>query len=208
MGKSDYIFSFENKYNSEFNITVPDMEHMFQKLNILSRPSLKILCFLGRRYREEYHTREIVRQLKISLGSASRSLNLLEKEELIKKEEKGKLSMYKANMENPILHELKIVFTLIEIEDIIKDIKNISSQIILFGSCSTGEDTQESDIDLFILSDANKKVNKIINIHQNEIERKISPVIFNDMELRTLKQKDKPFYSTIKKGRILYETSV
>lgn len=177
-------------------------------MNILSKPSLKILCFLGRRYREEYHTRELVRQLKIGLGSASRYLKILEQEKLVLKEEKGKLSIYKANMENPLLRELKVVFTLMEIDEMIKDIKADSNQIILFGSCADGEDTQESDIDLFILSDEGKKVNKIIGSHQNEIQRKISPIIFNDMELRTLKQKDKSFYSRIKKGRILHEISI
>lgn len=177
-------------------------------MNILSKPSLKILCFLGRRYRGEYHTRELVRQLKIGLGSASRYLKILEKEKLVIKEEKGKLSIYKANMENSLLRELKVVFTLLEIDELIKDLKNVSSQIILFGSCAKGEDSEESDIDLFVLSNKGKLVNKIISSHQNRIERKISPVIVNDMELRTLKQKDKPFYSQIKKGRILYEVSI
>ncbi len=177
-------------------------------MNIFSKPSLKILCFLGRRYREEYHTREIVRKVDISLGSASRSLNLLENEELVNKEEKGKLSRYKANMENPILRELKILFTLMEIEELITDMRLMSNQIILYGSCATGEDTQDSDIDLFIKSNNSKKVNKSINNHQKHINRTVSVVVFNDMELRTLKEKDMPFYSRIKKGRLLYEVSV
>jgi len=177
-------------------------------MNILSKPSLKIICFLGRRYREEYHTRELVRQLKIGLGSASRYLKILEKEGLVIKEEKGKLGIYKANMENLLLKELKVVFTLLEIDEMIKDLKSVSNQIILFGSCADGEDTEESDIDLFVLSDKGKSVNKIISNHQNKIERKISPVIVNYMELRTLKQKYRPFYSRIKKGRVLHEISI
>ncbi len=62
---------------------------MFQNMNIFSKTSLKMICFLGRRYREEYHTRELVRRLEIGLGSASRYLRILEKEELVIKEEKG-----------------------------------------------------------------------------------------------------------------------
>lgn len=181
---------------------------MFHILNIFSKTSLKIICFLGRRYTEEYHTRELVRQLKIGLGSASRYLSILEKQELITKEEKGKLSIYRANMENPLLKELKVVFTLMEIDEMIKDIRKVSSQIILFGSCFEGEDSEKSDIDLFILSDKAKQVNKTIEQYQNKTKRKISPVIVNDTELRTLKQKDKPFYSRIRKGRILYEISI
>ncbi len=181
---------------------------MFQLMNIFSKPSLKIICFLGRRYREEYHTRELVRRLEIGLGSASRYLRILEEGELVIKEEKGKLNIYRANMESPLLKELKVVFTLMEIDEMIKDLRNVSAQIILFGSCANGEDTPESDIDLFILSDKGKLASKTIEAYQNKIKRKISPVIVNDRELRTLRQKDKPFYSRIKKGRILHEVSI
>lgn len=177
-------------------------------MNIFSKSSLKILCFLGRRYREGYHTRGLVRRLEIGLGSASRYLGILEKEELVIKEAKGKLSIYKANMENPLLKELKVVFTIMEIDEMIKDLRKVSSQLILFGSCAHGEDSEESDIDLFILSNKGKQINKTIEGYQNKIKRKISPIIVNDTELRTLKQKDKPFYSRIKKGRILHEISI
>ena len=84
----------------------------------------------------------------------------------------------------------------------------ISNQIILYGSCATGEDTQDSDIDIFVHSNNSKKVNKSINNHQTHIDRKVSLVVFSDMELQKLKHKDKPFYSRIKKGRLLYEVSV
>jgi len=140
-----------------------------------------------------------MKKLKIGLGSANRYLKILEKEGLVIKEEKGKLGIYKANMENLLLKELKVVFTLLEIDEMIKGIKSVSNQIILFGSCADGKYTEEGDIDLFVLSDKGKSVNRIISNHQNKIERKTSPVIVNYMELRTLKQKDKPFYSRIKK---------
>ncbi|BDZ70608.1 hypothetical protein GCM10025861_11250 [Methanobacterium petrolearium] len=142
------------------------------------------------------------------MGSASRYLKILEKEELVLKEEKGKLTIYKANMESPLLKELKIIFTMMEIDEMIKDLKNISSRIILFGSCAEGEDHNQSDIDLLILSDKEKEVNRVLDQHQNMIQRKISPVILNDTGFRELSHRDKPFYLRIKKGRILYEIPV
>lgn len=181
---------------------------MFEKMNIFARPSLKILCFLGRRYDEVYYTRELVRILKIGLGSASKYLRILEENELILKEKRGKLSLYRANMENPLYKEIKVIFTLMEIEDMIKDLRRLSIQMILFGSCADGEDTEKSDIDIFILSEKGKQVNKVINQHQDSIGRKLSPVIFDQTELRILRGEDKPFYSRIKKGRLLHELSV
>jgi predicted nucleotidyltransferase len=37
-----------------------------------------------------------------------------------------------------------------EINTLIQRLKETSSRIILFGSCATGEDTADSDIDIFI----------------------------------------------------------
>jgi len=181
---------------------------MFEKMNIFNGPSLRILRFLGRKYREDYHTRELVRKLGISLGTASKCLKTLEQEDLLIKKERGRLSIYQANMENPILRELKLLFTIIDLEDLINDIKNKSDRIILFGSCATGEDTSESDIDLFILTDKARSINKIIDIHQKEISRHISPVIVTNKEFRELRDEDRAFYSQIMKGRSLYEVSV
>lgn len=181
---------------------------MFEKVNIFSGPSLRILRFLGRRYREDYHTRELVRRLGISLGTASKCLKTLEEEELLIKTEKGRLSIYQANMENPVLCELKILFTLLDIEGMVKDLKKESEQIILFGSCATGEDTEESDIDIFILTDTPKSANKITSQYQKEISRRISPVIVTANEFRELKKEDRPFYSQIMKGRSLHEVPI
>ena len=181
---------------------------MFEKMNIFSKPSIKILHFLGRRYRERYHTREIVRKLGIGLGSASEYLRMLEKEGLVVKEEKGRLNIYRANMENPLLRELKLVFTLLEIDRMIKDLREVSQQIILFGSCADGEDTRKSDIDIFILAKDKKLANKVIDRHQRKIPRKISPIIVDSEEFRILREEDKPLYSRIKKGRSLYEIPI
>ena len=157
---------------------------------------------------EKYHTREIVRQLNLSLGTASKNLRILEEEELIIKENLGRLTIYQANMENPLLKELKIVFTLMEIDGLIKELKEFSSKIILFGSCATGEDRQESDIDLVVLTGDIRHANKLVEKHQMDISRKISPIIMEEVEFRHLKKEDKPFYSRVMKGRTLYEISV
>lgn len=179
---------------------------MFGKMNILSKHSMEILCFLGRNYREKYHTRELVRRLGMGLGTASKCLRILEKEELLIKENLGRLTLYQANMENPLLKELKLVFTLMEIDGLIKELKEVSSRIILFGSCATGEDTEQSDIDLFVLTEDVKSANKILEKYQTS--RKVSQVVMDSLEFRNLKKKDMPFYSRILKGRILYEIPV
>ena len=82
-------------------------------------------------------------------------------------------------------------------------IYQLSDKIILFGSCSTGEDNYESDIDLLVLTNEKEKVNKkIIN---TKLNRKIQAVVVNTVDLMKIKEKDKGFYQEINKGITLWD---
>jgi DNA-binding transcriptional ArsR family regulator len=178
---------------------------MFKKMNMFSKPSLQIICYLGRRYRDGYYVREISRNLGISLGSASQSLRTLEEAGLVLKEHKGRLVIYRANMEHFLLREFKILLTLLEMDSFILCLKEVSSRIILFGSCATGEDTIESDVDIFIESDNKREVAMFHDRYQEEIPRKISLIILNASELSTLEKKDRPLYERINMGKVIHE---
>lgn len=178
---------------------------MFIKMNIFSITSIQIIRYLGRRYRDGYYVREISRNLGIGLGSASQSLRVLEEAGLVAKEHKGRLVIYRANIQNFLLREFKILLTLLEIDPFILCLKNISSRIILFGSCATGEDTIDSDIDIFIESDTKKEVLMLHDRYQEEIPRKISPIILDASEFRNLELKDRPLYERINMGKVIHE---
>ncbi len=62
---------------------------MFEKMNIFSKPSIQIIQYLGRSYRDGYYVREISRNLGISLGSASQSLRILEEAGLVLKKHRA-----------------------------------------------------------------------------------------------------------------------
>ena len=168
-------------------------------------PSIKIIRYLGRRYRDGYFVREISRNLSISLGSTSQSLRTLEEAGLVSKEHRGRLVIYRANMQNFLLREFKILLTLLEIERFILRLKEISSRIIMFGSCAAGEDTIDSDIDIFIESDNKRAVAKLHDSYLEKIPRKMSPIILDASEFRNLEAKDRPLYERINMGKVIHE---
>lgn len=178
---------------------------MFKTMNIFSTPSIQIIRYLSRRYREGYYVREISRNLGISLGSASQSLRTLEEAGLVSKEHRGRLVIYRANMQNFLLREFKILLTLLEIYLFISALKEVSSKIILFGSCAAGEDTIDSDIDIFIESDNKRAVAELHDNYQEKIPRKLSPIILDAFEFRNLEAKDRPLYERINKGKVIHE---
>lgn len=182
------------------------MKHMIHNLNICSKNAFVVIKFLGRRDGESYYVREIAGKLDISLATVSRTLIELEKGGLVTREDKGRLAMYSVDIKNPLLREMKVFLTLIELNDLLLQLRNISSRIILFGSCVRGEDRSESDIDMVILSKNRKSVLKAVNSYQSE--RKISAIVLSKDEYFKLKINDKPFYNQIMAGKILWETEV
>ena len=178
---------------------------MFKIMNIFSTPSVQIIRYLGRRYRDGYYVREISRNLSISLGSTSQSLRTLEEAGLVFKEHKGRLVIYRANMGNFLLREFKVLLILLEIDPFILRLKEVSSRIILFGSCAAGEDTIDNDIDIFIESDNKRAVAELHDSYQEKIPRKLSPIILDSSEFKNLEVKDRPLYERINRGKVIHE---
>jgi predicted nucleotidyltransferase len=118
-------------------------------------------------------------------------------------EQKGRTLFYQADIAHPLIRYFKIVFTLEELALLLRDVRSDTSTVILFGSCSTGEDSEESDIDLLMVSNFEKLVEKKVAGRQVEISRKISAIILTPSGYLALKNKDNAFYQRIKAGILL-----
>ncbi|UUX93240.1 nucleotidyltransferase domain-containing protein [Methanoplanus endosymbiosus] len=177
---------------------------MFHKLNICSKNSFIILKFLGRNEGKSFYVREIAGKVDLSPGTVSRTLSGLKESAIVSREDRGRLAMYMADNKNPLLREIKIVITLTEINELLIDLKPLTSKIILFGSCARGEDRYDSDIDMLILSEDRKSVlRKTSNFLS---ERKLSAIVITKDEYFRLRTQDKPFYNQIKSGKLLWES--
>jgi predicted nucleotidyltransferase len=176
---------------------------MFKNLNMLETPSFMILTFLGRNYRTSYYVRELASILPVSTGAASGYLRILEESGLVVSERKGRTLLFRADISHPLVRESKILATLIELSPLISAQKELVTRTILFGSCATGEDTAESDIDLYIETINRQKVSEIVSRFGTTISRKISPVILSLEEARQLPFRDRPFFERIRTGKLL-----
>jgi hypothetical protein len=61
------------------------------------------------------------------------------------------------------------------------------------------------DIDIFIESDNKREVAMLHDRYQEEILRKISPIILDASEFRNLEVKDRPLYERINMGKVIHE---
>ena len=119
--------------------------------------------------------REIERILKLPLPSVIRYCKELKKEEILSITKTGTVSFYTANRasEKDILekklHNIRQLYESGLIEYLKIELSNPT--IVLFGSFAKGEDTEESDIDVYIETHSKKKVS--LEKFEKLLERKI-----------------------------------
>jgi len=177
-------------------------ERMFDKVNITPL-GLQILTFLARNPDKQFYIREIAKNMDKSVGGTHKTLKSLKEMSFIKDNKSGKNIYYQINQMNPSIKNFKIFMTINELTILINKLKDMSEKIILFGSCANGEDTNESDIDMLIMTNEKDKVDK--KILNTKSDRKIQAIVVNAGDLMKIKEKDKGFYQEINKGITLWD---
>lgn len=178
---------------------------------IFSSISQKILKYFVLNYGKACYEREIARGAEVSYGSANRVLNDLYKKGIITRKTEGNMKYYTLDLSNSYIQEFKILANMLLIEPLVEKLKNNTYKIVLFGSFSIGKDTQESDIDLFILTTEENKVREIIKKYSYSpkiANRKIQAIIQTPGDIMKKTEEDKVFMGQVDKGKILWEREI
>ncbi len=178
---------------------------IMNNMDIFNTEAKKVLYLLALNPYKEYYQRELSRATGVSIGYINKLMRKLLDLEIVSVEKRGKMCFYRYNLDNPISRELKRIFNILEIYELYRELRKYSKKIILYGSCSEGTDTLESDIDILIISREKDEVKGIINLHRDKLDRKLSPLILSQEEFLNLKNRDKPLYERITGGITLWE---
>lgn len=105
---------------------------------------------------------------------------------------------YSFNSQDPIAKTLKIFISVSMLRRLVNILRELATEIALYGSCARGEDTSASDMDLFVVSSEKEKVLEIIENYKftKGFESiKIEPVILSALDLLKSEKTDKEFLS-------------
>ncbi|MBS3065772.1 nucleotidyltransferase domain-containing protein [Candidatus Pacearchaeota archaeon] len=134
---------------------------------------------------EKLRVREIERVLKLPLPSVIRYCRELEKEDILAIAKTGNVSFYTASRSREYFLEKKL-FNISQLykSGLIEYIKVELSNpaIVVFGSFAKGEDTEESDIDLYIETPSKKQL--ALERFEKLLKRKIQ--IFQHKNLKNI----------------------
>lgn len=161
----------------------------------------KILYYFLARPKKQIYDREVSRQTRVSRAGANFALRELAESGLLLREKKGRMVFYSLQDQNPLVRQIKILQNILSLNPLLHAIQNQSIQVILFGSWAKGENLEESDIDLFILTRDKKTIED--KIYKYVTSLKLQPVIHTPQEWSKIEKENKVFANSVSQGIVL-----
>jgi predicted nucleotidyltransferase len=174
-------------------------------MNFITETSLKVLALLAGDPMKEFYQREIAKKTKVSVGAVNQILRILAEREIVTEDKRGKMIFYKYNIQNPVSRQLKILFNVNDLSDLVRQLKERCKRVVLFGSAAEGSDVIDSDLDIFVLTQEKDAVRRTIKEHEGKIGRRIAPIIVNANEFIALRSDDKALHDRILRGIVLWQ---
>jgi len=176
--------------------------------HLIATINQKVLSLLTKFSDQEFYEREVARKLGISYGSANRALNKLFSTGAVTRRREGKMYFYSIDSSTAVVIEFKKMVNLLLVEPLVEELKEMSSRIVLYGSCALGTDTSESDLDLFVVSNIKEDVANIISDFKFPMGYEniyIQAVIKTPVELLEGRESERMFMEEVDQGIVLWE---
>jgi len=145
----------------------------------------QVLGLLLLRPDERFHVREIARLTGLPAGTLHRELRQLAKAGLLLRDTVGNQVHYRANKECPIFEELAGIFRKTTgLADVLREaLRPLGKEVevaFIFGSVAQGKERENSDIDLFIIGEADfaDAVQALVKA-QEKLGREVNPVVMS-----------------------------
>ncbi len=175
------------------------IHHYWEKV-LGSKVKTKILRVLCRYSHKKFTVRELSRLIQTAHTPVLKSLPDLQEMNLIRMEKHGTANLLTFNHKShlfPILHSFFKCEedTKLELKRELARLLPRTTMVALFGSICTGTETAHSDIDLLIVTNTKKKIEKAIDEMRKKITEEfgnlLSPKILTGAEFKA--NKNKPF---------------
>ncbi len=141
----------------------------------------------------------IASQLRLSKGLVSKYFQILLKQKLLKKE-KGKLIV----SESPLVRAIKILLNIKSIDTRIFSKYPFVIAAGLYGSCARGENTEDSDTDLWVrLKDVEETKAASLTAELGRKVKNAKVLLLSDKKIEKIRKDDTMFYHSLAFGSII-----
>jgi len=141
----------------------------------------------------------IAARLKISKGLVSKYLDVLLRKGIAKKSN-GKYLI----VDSPITKATKILLNITGIDAGIFKKFDFVEAVGLYGSCAKGENTDESDVDIWVkVKDASDEKAASLTAVMNKKIKNVKPLFLTTKKIEKMEKDDKLFYHSLSFGSII-----
>ena len=167
-------------------------------VKLFATPTLaEILSLFLLNPQEEFYQSDIAKKTEKALMQVQRALKTLKEVGLISSVQHGRMVYYKVVRNHPAFEDLKSLFlkTISLGEGVRQALMPFQDKIsfaFIFGSVARGDESFDSDIDLFIIADLTlRELSKALGPLSKGLRRELNPVLFGTDEYRKrISQKD------------------
>jgi predicted nucleotidyltransferase len=175
---------------------------------ITSKTKRKLLKLFILHPEKSFYIRELEKLTKEPVTAVRRELGYLEEAGFLKSRKEGNLKYFEVNKDFPIYPELKkIIYSTIGFGDYLKEKLSSYNSIdvaFIYGSVARNDENIQSDIDLFVVGDADHKNLHAISNIEEEIGREINYTSMTRQEFEDrLKKKDSFLTRILREEKIL-----
>jgi len=170
---------------------------------LLETNSQKVFDFLAQSPGNEFIEKEIQKSTGVSKPGVNLVLKELTNKRFVKRNKKGRMYFYKVES-TPLVKQWKILKNISLLLPLVNKLKEDVKKIILFGSWGRGDNDQESDIDIFVLTNVSKEEIENV-IKKDKLVKKIQLIIRTPVTFSKMEEKDPIFFNEINKGIIIFE---
>lgn len=170
---------------------------------ISSKIRIELLRILALNPESAFHINELIRRTGFSPRGVEKELKNLLAGGILKREVSGNQHRYQLDPQCPIGREIKgIVLKTVGFSDVVKEalrpVKDKIELAFVFGSFASGDYGNDSDIDLFVVSDlAGVKLAELLGPVQNEISRAINTSQFTPTEYKQRRERRDHFLTRV-----------
>ena len=166
----------------------------------------RVLAMLCGHPDEAFFTRQISRQVGISVGSVQRELETLSRFGLIARSNSGRQVYYKANRDHPVFAELhaliaKTVGIFQSLGSALAPLANRVFLAFVYGSMARGDEKAGSDVDLMIVGDVTlDEVLMQLAPVERTIARPVNPTVYSTDEFKSRLRDGNHFLRSVLRG--------
>lgn len=170
----------------------------------LTQQEQKILLFLSRYPQQQLYSSQIARRADISVGGSHQTLRKLLARKLVSREREGNMVFYRINPHHPLVKQIKVTEVVARLSRLVEKLKDCALEVVLFGSAARGEQTADSDIDLFILAHQVPEVKAMMARERSGM--KLAPVIKTPHQWMAAEHSEPEFHHEVTRGITLYRS--